>query len=67
MELLLASDRRFLLGHWLEAAKAKATTRYEIENYEWNARAQITLWGQNSTNKVMNVFSVFFYSLMFQV
>jgi alpha-N-acetylglucosaminidase len=52
MDSLLATDRRFLLGNWLESAKSKATTADEKENFEWNARTQITLWGQNSTNTV---------------
>jgi alpha-N-acetylglucosaminidase len=52
METLLASDRRFLLYNWLNDAKEKATNGYERDLYEWNARAQITLWGQNYTTLV---------------
>ena len=45
MEEVLASDTHFLLGLWLEAAKARATSDEERKLYEYNARNQITLWG----------------------
>ncbi|XP_067002002.2 alpha-N-acetylglucosaminidase isoform X3 [Anabrus simplex] len=45
LELLLASNKDFLLGTWLNSAKAKGTTPLEKELYEYNARNQITLWG----------------------
>ncbi len=62
METLLASDRRFLLYHWLNDAKEKATNNYERELYEWNARAQITLWGQNYTTVVRyHFYEQYFY------
>ncbi len=60
METLLASDKRFLLYNWLNDAKLKATNNYERELYEWNARAQITLWGQNYTASVKYYFKYFF-------
>lgn len=47
LEKILASSKNFLLGVWLEDAKAIApegATR-DRENYEFNARNQITLWG----------------------
>ena len=47
MDTLLASDSHFLLGNWIENAKSKATNEKELENYEWNARLQLTLWGHN--------------------
>jgi alpha-N-acetylglucosaminidase len=49
---LLASDSHFLLGNWIENAKLKATNVKEIEYYEWNARLQITVWGENYTQNV---------------
>ena len=52
MDELLGSDWRFLLGNWLEDAKNKASNNQERELYEKNARIQITLWGENSTNVV---------------
>jgi len=45
LERVLATRREFLLGPWLEAAKALATTDAESRLYEFNARNQITLWG----------------------
>ena len=49
---LLASDEHFLLGNWIENAKSKATNKQELDYYEWNARLQITLWGENYTREV---------------
>ena len=54
MDTLLASDSHFLLGNWIESAKAKATNGYELDLYEWNARLQLTLWGENYTTGVIN-------------
>ena len=51
LEMLLAQDRllgtrrEFRLGHWTEAARALGTTQAESDLYEWNARVQITTWG----------------------
>ena len=42
---LLASDEHFLLGKWLEDAKALGTNEAERVLYEFNARNQITMWG----------------------
>ncbi|NWX94709.1 ANAG acetylglucosaminidase, partial [Nothoprocta pentlandii] len=42
---LLGSQRLFLLGLQLEAARATATSDREAEQYELNARNQLTLWG----------------------
>lgn len=49
LEMILASSKDFLLGNWLEAAKAMAEidNLKEIKFYEYNARNQITLWGPN--------------------
>ncbi|CAM2108760.1 unnamed protein product [Caretta caretta] len=44
---LLASDPHFLLGRWLEQARAAATSDREAELYDLNARNQVTLWGPN--------------------
>ncbi|MBQ8885285.1 MAG: alpha-N-acetylglucosaminidase C-terminal domain-containing protein [Clostridia bacterium] len=42
---LVATDREMLLGTWLEKAKALGKTSAEKTYFEWNARVQITLWG----------------------
>ncbi|XP_053121685.1 alpha-N-acetylglucosaminidase [Hemicordylus capensis] len=47
LDSLLASDGRFLLGRWLEAARLMATSDKEAELYDLNARNQLTLWGPN--------------------
>uniref|UniRef100_H3A9S5 N-acetyl-alpha-glucosaminidase n=1 Tax=Latimeria chalumnae TaxID=7897 RepID=H3A9S5_LATCH len=45
LDNLLSSDNRFLLGHWLEAARSLATNKEEADLYDFNARNQVTLWG----------------------
>lgn len=45
METLLAADDHFLLGTWLESAKALGETKEDKKLLEYNARNQITLWG----------------------
>uniref|UniRef100_A0A8D2L159 Alpha-N-acetylglucosaminidase n=1 Tax=Varanus komodoensis TaxID=61221 RepID=A0A8D2L159_VARKO len=45
LDALLSSDRRFLLGSWLEAACTMATSAREADLYDLNARNQLTLWG----------------------
>ena len=37
--------RGFLLGIRLEEAKAAASTAEEEQQFEWNLRTQITVWG----------------------
>ncbi|NXN71991.1 ANAG acetylglucosaminidase, partial [Himantopus himantopus] len=45
LDSLLSSHSLFLLGRWLESARAMATSDWEAEQYELNARNQVTLWG----------------------
>ncbi|KAM6993694.1 alpha-N-acetylglucosaminidase [Passerculus sandwichensis] len=45
LDSLLCSHGLFLLGRWLESARAVATSAREAERYELNARNQVTLWG----------------------
>ncbi|NWX80795.1 ANAG acetylglucosaminidase, partial [Alca torda] len=45
LDSLLSSHSLFLLGRWLESARAVATSDREAEQYELNARNQVTLWG----------------------
>jgi len=42
---LLATRTEFRLGHWTQAAISCGTTPEEKRLYEWNARVQITTWG----------------------
>jgi alpha-N-acetylglucosaminidase len=51
LKMLLLQDRllgtrsEFRLGHWTQAAINCGTTAEEKKLYEWNARVQITTWG----------------------
>lgn len=45
IDCLLSTDQHFLLGSWLQSAKALGQTSLERQKYEFNARNQITLWG----------------------
>ena len=51
LDMLLAQDRllgtrsEFRLGHWIEAARKLGNNEEEKNLYEWNARVQITTWG----------------------
>ncbi|XP_027949766.1 alpha-N-acetylglucosaminidase isoform X1 [Eumetopias jubatus] len=45
LDTVLASDHRFLLGGWLEQARAAAVSEAEARFYERNSRYQLTLWG----------------------
>jgi len=42
---LLGTRSEFRLGHWTQAARNCGTTPQEQNLYEWNARVQITTWG----------------------
>ena len=42
---LLATRSEFRVGRWIEQAKKVATNDEEARLYEWNARVQITTWG----------------------
>jgi alpha-N-acetylglucosaminidase len=51
LNILLAQDRllgtrsEFRVGRWIEQARNLGTTPEEKNLYEWNARVQITTWG----------------------
>ena len=51
LKLLLLQDKllktrsEFRVGHWTEQAKKLGNTQEEKDLYEWNARVQITTWG----------------------
>eukprot|EP00250_Pteridium_aquilinum_P010707 c19578_g1_i1 orf=83-2524(+) len=51
LEQLLASNECFLLGSWLESAKALATSEEQIKKNEWNARTQVTMWFDNTADE----------------
>lgn len=51
LKLLLLQDKllntrsEFKVGRWIEMARQKGLTLEEKNHYEWNARVQITTWG----------------------
>eukprot|EP00249_Psilotum_nudum_P007292 c20452_g2_i1 orf=151-2541(-) len=51
MDNLLSSNEGFLLGPWIESAKALATTTEELQLYEWNARTLVTMWFDNTADQ----------------
>ena len=42
---LLAARPEFKVGTWIEKARNLGTTPEEKDLYEWNARVQVTTWG----------------------
>lgn len=54
LEMILAQDKllgtreEFRLGRWTEQARSLGTTVAEKDLYEWNARVQITTWGNRT-------------------
>ena len=42
---LLATRKEFRVGRWTQEARQRAETGEEAALYEWNARVQITTWG----------------------
>ena len=49
VEMVLASDRRFLLGNWVNDALQFAQSEEEIHFYNFNAKLQVSIWGTNYT------------------
>lgn len=47
---LLAARPEFKVGKWIEEARALGNTPEEKDRYEWNARVQITTWGNRITS-----------------
>jgi len=45
---LLGTRSEFRLGHWTEQARNIGKTAEEKDQYEWNARVQITTWGNRT-------------------
>ena len=45
---LLGTRREFRLGRWLTDARSCSTIPAEQDLYEWNARVQITTWGNRA-------------------
>ena len=47
LELILRTNRHFMLGPWLRDAQALASAPGEADLFEYNARNLLTLWGPN--------------------
>lgn len=45
---LLATRPEFKVGSWIEKARKSGNTAEEKDLYEWNARVQITTWGNRT-------------------
>lgn len=45
---LLATRPEFKVGRWIESARHLGTTPEEKNLYEWNARVQVTTWGNRT-------------------
>ncbi|RZS11410.1 hypothetical protein BHM03_00042760 [Ensete ventricosum] len=48
LDLLLSCHDGFLLGPWLESAKHLARDPEQEQQFEWNARTQVTMWFDNT-------------------
>ncbi len=51
LDELLASNKNFSLGSWLNSAKSKKKDENDLKLLEWNARRQITLWSSPEINE----------------
>ncbi len=50
---LMACDKNRMLGTWLKKARRFGKTEAEKTYFEWNARTQITLWGNKQASKFL--------------
>lgn len=48
---LLSSVPSFMVGHWIQQARQLGTNAAERDHYEWNARVQITTWGNRKASE----------------
>lgn len=51
LDRLVGSDRRFLLGPWLAAARAQGATPAERNQLEYDARSILTTWGGRTASE----------------
>lgn len=52
---LLSSMPGFMAGRWIHDARSLGKTDAERDHYEWNARVQITLWGNRQAAEQGNL------------
>ena len=48
---LLSSMPDFMVGRWINQARELGVTAEEKDHYEWNARVQITTWGNRDASE----------------
>ena len=63
-ELVLASDRRFLLGRWISDAMQFAQSEEEIRLYSFNAKLQVSIWGNNYTLQIYDYANKFWSGMI---
>ena len=63
-ERVLASDRRFLLGHWIGDAIQFARSEQEISFYSFNAKLQVSIWGNNYTLQIYDYANKFWSGMI---
>lgn len=54
---LMACDKSRMLGTWIKKARRFGKTEAEKTYFEWNARTQITLWGDKRAAKFLRDYS----------
>ena len=50
-DLLLSCRSEFMVGKWIESARKMGKTPKERDLYEWNAKVQITTWGDRNASE----------------
>ncbi|MBR4119666.1 MAG: alpha-N-acetylglucosaminidase [Bacteroidales bacterium] len=50
-DYLLSCRKEFMVGNWIESARKMGKTRKERDLYEWNAKVQITTWGDRNASE----------------
>lgn len=64
VEMALASDRRFLLGNWVGDALQFAQTEEEIHFYNFNAKLQVSVWGNISPTELYDYANKFWSGMI---
>jgi alpha-N-acetylglucosaminidase len=64
IEFVLAADRRFLLGNWIGNALQFAQTEEEIHLYNFNAKLQVSLWGNIYTSELFDYANKFWSGMI---
>lgn len=57
MDGLMATDSHYSLKHWLESARSWGNSTEAKNYFEWNARNQVTLWGDSGEISALPIVS----------